>query len=215
MEQHDATEPSLTISRLETDPRIDRLSERLHRLAHKVTAGPRGDLLRGGALGHALHPSMTDLPIGLWSAASLLDLVGGRRARPAARRLIALGLVAAPATTATGLAEYTTITDTGSRRLATVHAAGNTVATGLYALSWLARVRGRFFRGKVLALAGAVVVSGSGYLGGHLAFARQVGQGQRGQGPGPADEHDQEQHRDQHREQQQEPHQPAHEHANP
>ena len=56
-----------------------------------VPAGPVKDALSGTWLGHALHPLLTDLPIGTWTSAVLLDWLGGERAEPAADRLIALG----------------------------------------------------------------------------------------------------------------------------
>ena len=40
--------------------------------------GSRASVLRGEWLGHAVHPILTDLVIGSWTSASLLDLVGGR-----------------------------------------------------------------------------------------------------------------------------------------
>src|SRR5215218_5278050 len=60
-----------------------------------VPRGPVKDALSGVPLGHALHPLLTDLPIGTWTSSLLLDLVGGRAARAASERLIALGLLAA------------------------------------------------------------------------------------------------------------------------
>ena len=35
--------------------------------------------LGGRRLGHPLHPMLTDLPIGCWTSAWVLDLVGGTR----------------------------------------------------------------------------------------------------------------------------------------
>src|SRR3954470_5294178 len=57
-----------------------------------VPRGPVKDALSGTPLGHALHPFLTDLPIGTWTSASLLDVVGVPGARPPAARLIATGL---------------------------------------------------------------------------------------------------------------------------
>src|SRR4051794_41707491 len=52
-----------------------------------VPKGPVKDTLSGTPLGHALHPLLTDLPIGTWTSASLLDLVGGPPpGRPAGAR---------------------------------------------------------------------------------------------------------------------------------
>src|SRR5262245_58314782 len=63
-------------------------------------------VLAGGWLGHSLHPALTDFPLGCWMCASVLDLVGGRAARPAATRLVALGLVSVPAVAAAGLVDW-------------------------------------------------------------------------------------------------------------
>ena len=46
------------------------------------------DALTGRWLGHAVHPVLTDLPIGFWTSAFTLDLIGGRRSRAAAQRLV-------------------------------------------------------------------------------------------------------------------------------
>ena len=43
-----------------------------------IPAGPVKDALSGSWLGHALHPLLTDVPIGLWTSALTLDWVGGR-----------------------------------------------------------------------------------------------------------------------------------------
>ena len=50
--------------------------------------------LHGRSLGHALHATLTDVPVGLWTSAAVLDLVGGERSAPAAQRLVGLGVLA-------------------------------------------------------------------------------------------------------------------------
>ena len=52
-------------------------------------------MLRGEWLGHALHPTLTDVTLGTWTSATLLDLFGGRDSSAAAQRLIGTGLLAA------------------------------------------------------------------------------------------------------------------------
>ena len=42
--------------------------------------GNRASVLRGEWLGHAVHPVLTDVVLGTWTSASLLDLLGGRDA---------------------------------------------------------------------------------------------------------------------------------------
>jgi uncharacterized membrane protein len=131
-------------------------------------------ILRGTWMGHALHPPLTDVPIGTWTSASLLDLVGGARSRPAAEVLLATGIVAAVPTAAAGVAEWQT-TSGGDRRVGFVHAMLNVTALTLYGSSVLARRRGNHASGVALGLAGLAVATASGYLGGHLAIARKIG----------------------------------------
>lgn len=99
----------------------------------------------------------------------LVDLVGGRAGRPAARRLIALGVLSVAPTVATGLVDVSR-RDAAGRRVGVVHAGANTIATLLYALSWRDRRRGHHLRGVALAGLGASVATVGGLLGGHLAF---------------------------------------------
>jgi hypothetical protein len=136
--------------------------------------GTRASVLRGDWLGHAVHPLLTDLVIGTWTSASLLDLFGGAESSPAARRLIGTGLLVVGPTAWTGWAEWIAA---GSRdkRVGLVHAVTNGLAIGIYAASWVARRRGRHDAGARLALAGAAVSGVGAYLGGHLAVARKVG----------------------------------------
>lgn len=168
------------VRRLESDDRWDPVADSLADAAEPLTSGAAGSVLRGEWLGHALHPLMTDLPIGCWTSSMLLDLVGGRRSRPASRRLVGLGVLTALPTAATGLVELSTIEDRRIRRVAAVHALGNTVALGMYAASYSARRRQRHLRGVALGMAGGTVASVTGFLGGHMSFARGAGVQDRG-----------------------------------
>lgn len=134
----------------------------------------RADLLHGMWLGHAVHPLLVMVPIGTWTSATALDLVGGRGSRGAAQRLVALGLMAFPPAAVTGWAELG-VTGQREKRVGVVHAASNASAAGLFAASWRARRRGRHLRGVALGLAGHAAVGVGGYLGGHLTEARKVG----------------------------------------
>ncbi|GAB7003357.1 DUF2231 domain-containing protein [Nocardioides sp. AN3] len=154
---------------------LDGLAHALQPLADAVVADPmRRHVLQGHWLGHALHPLMTDLPIGFWTSANVLDLLGGRSARPAARMLTGLGVASALPTALTGWAEFAGLRTDRDRRTATVHAIGNIVASTCYFASWRARRRGHWTAGVAWGLAGATVASGAGLLGGHLAIAREV-----------------------------------------
>jgi nitrite reductase/ring-hydroxylating ferredoxin subunit len=116
---------------------------------------------------------LTDVPIGAWSMATLLDLVGGDEAEPAADLLVGVGILAALPTAATGLNDWSDTLGAESR-VGVVHAGANVAALGLYAGSLVARRAGHRRRGTVLGLAGLAALSAGGYLGGHLAYANAV-----------------------------------------
>jgi hypothetical protein len=136
-------------------------------------SGVRGSVLRGEWLGHAVHPLLTDLALGTWTSASLLDLFGGRDSSTAAQRLVGTGLLVAGPTAWTGWAEWSAA-GPRDKRVGLVHAVTNAVAIGAYAASWVARRRGRHGTGVRLALGGAAVSAAGAYLGGHLMAARKV-----------------------------------------
>jgi hypothetical protein len=80
---------------LESDARLDEPAQRLAAVADFVVRSPKADdALRGTWLGHALHPLLTDFPLGAWTSASFLDLFGGpdARRRSAHRSAVALGV---------------------------------------------------------------------------------------------------------------------------
>ncbi len=129
---------------------------------------PQARRIWGGEwLGHPLHPMLTDLPIGFWTSAVLLDALGPRRYAPAARLLVGLGVLCVPPTAIAGLSDYDTIDDPDTRQRGALHGALNATATALFAVSWWKRRRGG---GKAVALLASVVASAAGYLGGELAF---------------------------------------------
>ena len=155
---------------------LDGIGERLGKLAREATKPkPLKELLAGTWLGHPLHPVLTDVTIGTLTSALLLDWLGGDESRPAARRLIGLGLLSATPVVASGVSDWGDAEpgDDSVRRIGLVHATSNGLATALFAASFAARRRGD--DGRLLALAGGAALTAGGYLGGHLAFAKGVG----------------------------------------
>ena len=69
--------------RLERSPSLDRLRSFYGVLAGPLDRWSGSELLRSGVIGHALHPLLTDLPLGFWTAATALDL-RGRPEQPSA-----------------------------------------------------------------------------------------------------------------------------------
>jgi hypothetical protein len=135
--------------------------------------GTRGSVLRGEWLGHAIHPVLTDLVVGTWTSATVLDLFGGADSASSAQTLIGVGLLATAPTAWTGWAEWSEV-GPRDKRVGLVHAVTNGVAIACYAASWSARRRGRHGAGVGLAMAGMATSGIGAYLGGHLTVARQV-----------------------------------------
>jgi len=157
------------MKRLEGDRALDPLIARVAPAVDRIIAPPGArQVLQGQWLGHALHPLLTDLPLGLWTATNILDLVPVTNSRPSAQRLLALGLLAAPAAAEWREAE------TRDQRVGLVHAGLNASGVGLYVLSLMSRRRDRHALGVVLGLGGSVAVAAAGYLGGHLTAVRKV-----------------------------------------
>jgi nitrite reductase/ring-hydroxylating ferredoxin subunit/uncharacterized membrane protein len=161
------------IERLEA---LDRVSELLQRAVRSAVPqeSELKDLLSGTWLGHPLHPPLTDVVIGTWTSALLLDLLGDERAQEAADRLVGAGILAAVPTAAAGLSDFAELRGR-SRRVGGAHALGNTTALILHSLSLAARLRGDRGRGRALSALGYGVASFSAWLGGHLSFAQGVG----------------------------------------
>jgi uncharacterized membrane protein len=161
--------------RLEAEDRLDGPARHLRAVADAVVRSPGAEnVLRGTWLGHALHPLLTDFPLGAWMSASFLDLFGGPGARRPAQRLIGFGLLAAVPTAAAGLAEWRQ-TAGGARRIGVVHAAVNSTATVLYGSSWVARRLGSHRSAVALGVAGGLIATTGGYFGGHLSLVRKIG----------------------------------------
>lgn len=136
--------------------------------------GPAKDALSGTWLGHPLHPLLTDIPIGSFTSATVLDLLGGPKSHKAADRLVALGVLAAAPTAAAGAADWSD-TYGEDQRIGTVHAIANGTGVSLYALSLIFRRRGDRSIGTLLGLAGMATMTAGGYLGGSLSYTRGVG----------------------------------------
>lgn len=137
------------------------------------------EIMHGGRwAGHALHPALSDLPIGLWSGSLVLDVLGRDR-RPgdprmdAAATLSAAGLAAAAATAATGLVDWT-VSDGADRRVGLFHGLLNGAATALQAASLAARLTGRRRPAQALGMASMAVTTAAGFVGGHLVQGRAL-----------------------------------------
>jgi nitrite reductase/ring-hydroxylating ferredoxin subunit/uncharacterized membrane protein len=176
------------INRLEEAGALDTPAKPLaSKVRQLIPADKIKDAISGTGFGHPVHPPLTDLVIGSFLSASVLDVLAPRTGGRAARLLIRVGIVASIPTAITGISDWadTELADEGVRRVGLVHASANTSALMLYVSSLVARRRGARVRGALLALTGAGVLAFSGYLGGHMSYVRGVGINQTAFDPGP------------------------------
>jgi nitrite reductase/ring-hydroxylating ferredoxin subunit/uncharacterized membrane protein len=173
MEQPVREKISEYIEQLETlDPLFDPVQKAVQTVVPEQSK--LKEILSGTWLGEPLHPPLTDIVIGTWTSALLLDLFGSKQTHKAADGLVAAGVLAAIPTATAGLSEWSELSG-GRRRVGDVHALGNTTALVLHALSWAARRRGNRVPGVALSALGYAVATCSAWLGGHLSFGTGVG----------------------------------------
>jgi nitrite reductase/ring-hydroxylating ferredoxin subunit/uncharacterized membrane protein len=147
---------------------------------------PVRNLLSGTPLGHPLHPLLTDVPIGAWSLAALLDTAGGTDMEPAADLMVATGLAAAVPTAVSGYNDWSD-TQGPENRVGLVHAVSNGLAVLLHATSLVARRSGHRRAGRMLSLVGLGALGVGGYLGGHLTYSQGVNVNRTAWREGPGD----------------------------
>lgn len=154
--------------KLEQAKRLDRISDSLQRGVDR-TFGPKRfrDFLHGVWLGHPLHPSMVQVPIGAWMSGAILDLMRGQER--AATALITTGTAAALPTAISGLNDWASLSRE-QRRVGLVHALSNSIGLAFYTGSVTARLRGRHGLGRMLGFMGLTAATAGAYIGGHLAY---------------------------------------------
>ncbi len=161
------------VARLESARRLDPVVGAVRGIIRAaLKPGAVRDTLHGVWLGHPLHPLLTHVPIGMWSAAAVVDLTPG--GGPAASSLIATGCAAYVPTVLAGWADWSEL-DEPRQRVGLVHAAAAGGAFACYVGSLAARARGSHLRGRAWSLAGLGFVTAAGYLGGHLSYRLGAG----------------------------------------
>ncbi|SDY25747.1 Ferredoxin subunit of nitrite reductase or a ring-hydroxylating dioxygenase [Modestobacter sp. DSM 44400] len=158
-----------------------------------TTLGARGrglqDVLHGTPLGHPLHPTLTDVPLGAWTAALILDALDVLSPRPegwrqAAQLAVGVGVMGGMGAALTGLTDWQ-YTHDKARRSGLVHGLLNSAALGLNVLSWRARGHGEHARARRASALGYCLVLAGGYLGGKLVFRHRIGVDHSQQAPSP------------------------------
>lgn len=162
--------------RVEEMEALDRFANLVQKVVSRIVPQESAlkDLLSGTGLGRPLHPMLTDVVIGVWTSASLLDILGGKRAERAADQLVFIGNVATLPTIAAGLSDWAELWG-AQQRVGSVHALGNATALSFQTLSFKARRSGKRKRARLLSLTAMTIAGASAYLGGHLSFVKGVG----------------------------------------
>lgn len=163
---------SRILDRVDSMDWLQRVTDRFSTIATRCRSAlaPRGllDLLHGRWLGHALHPALSDLPIGLWAGSFFLYLIG----LPWPAVLLSLaGLASAVPAMVTGFADLT-VTDGHDRRVGVLHGLAMSLAFLVQVSSPVAYFAGAPIVAAVLAGLGLVITVGGAFFGGHLVLAR-------------------------------------------
>jgi nitrite reductase/ring-hydroxylating ferredoxin subunit/uncharacterized membrane protein len=160
------------------EPTGEALQEAIGKVARKEGA-PRTikNVLHGVWLGHPLHPALTDIPVGAWSASLILDVLslrGNRALRKGADATLSIGLIGALASGLAGLADWQE-TYGRERRIGLLHGLLNGTGVALYALSLVQRRRKHRGTGMLFSMLGYSATVLSSYLGGELVYRQGVG----------------------------------------
>jgi nitrite reductase/ring-hydroxylating ferredoxin subunit/uncharacterized membrane protein len=134
-------------------------------------------LLSGTWLGHSLHPILTDIPIGAFTALAALDLAelaGVPDVSRGADLTLLVATAGAYAAAITGWADWSD-TKAAAKRVGLVHAAFNGAAVVAYQASMLLRVSDRRGLARFAAFSGYALISLGAYLGGELSTGMQLG----------------------------------------
>ncbi len=139
---------------------------------------PVKSFLNGRWLGHALHATLTDIPVGAWTTTLVMDGVALSSSSEGLERgadmSLAFGVAGAVAAAVAGVADWSD-TEGETRRTGMVHALLNTVALSMNVLSLVRRRRGDRAAGIALSTAAYGIASASAYLGGELVYSHGVG----------------------------------------
>ncbi len=155
---------------------LDTIAEKVQPVVQEVInkgGAPLRDVLDGVWLGAPLHPALSDVPVGSWTAALIFDTLdtatGSRSMRNAADAALAVGVVGGFAAAVVGLSDWRYLRG-GSRRMGVAHALLNAAALDLNITSLVLRARGRRNAGRLAFLAGYSLAGLGAHLGGELSY---------------------------------------------
>ncbi|HLX59400.1 MAG TPA: Rieske 2Fe-2S domain-containing protein [Ktedonobacteraceae bacterium] len=136
------------------------------------------DILNGTWLGHALHPMLTDVPLGAWGSTLVLDVAWLNNEDEGVAQgsdiSLGLGILGAAGAAVTGITDWSDLDGT-DRRVGIMHGLLNSGILVTNIASLILRLTGKRRAGVYLSTAGYAVSLLSAYLGGELVFAKGIG----------------------------------------
>lgn len=136
------------------------------------------NFLHGTWLGHPLHSAVTDVPIGAWTSAMVMDamedVTGRSEFGRAADTAVAIGLTGAVVSAVSGITDWQA-TDGNARKIGMTHGILNLSGALLYGASLGMRRSGSRKAAKGFSALGFVVALGAAYLGGKLVYQERIG----------------------------------------
>ena len=157
-------------------PFLDRIAEGVQpKVQEAVEAGgtTARNVLDGVWFEAPLHPALTDVPVGSWTAAAVFDgldaATGSRAMKNAADASVTVGVLGGLAAATTGLSDWRYLSG-GSRRMGVAHGLLNTIALVLSVASLILRATGRRNAGRLAFLAGYSLSGLAAHIGGELSY---------------------------------------------
>jgi nitrite reductase/ring-hydroxylating ferredoxin subunit/uncharacterized membrane protein len=152
----------------------------LNKLFQETPLHPLKLFLNGTWLEHPLHPLLTDIPVGAWTVALVLDLIalifGVTSLGLASGIAIGLGVLGALGAIAAGLMDFMDV-DPLEKAVGFVHGISNIIATVLFAISFFMLWASNWhidLANFIVALVGYLILTLGAFLGGSLVFRMGV-----------------------------------------
>jgi uncharacterized membrane protein len=129
---------------------------------------------------HPIHPMLVVLPLGLWVAALVFDIIYAVTGQPTMRTVafwnVGAGVIGALLAAIPGFVDWLGLTGRAAR-IGTYHMLLNLGAVAIFAVNWFVRTRvaGDSPWPLVLSILGVIGVAISGWLGGELVYRHRVG----------------------------------------
>jgi nitrite reductase/ring-hydroxylating ferredoxin subunit/uncharacterized membrane protein len=161
---------------VEALPFLDDIADEVQPKVQEVVAAggtTARNVLDGVWLEAPLHPALTDVPVGAWTAALVFDgldvATGKEPIRHAADASLVLGTLGAFGASVTGLSDWRYLSG-GSRRMGVAHALLNTIGLVFSIVSLILRASGRRNAGRLTFITGYSISGMAAHLGGELSY---------------------------------------------